>query len=273
MLLMPRLVWYAMSAVLIFTGSLAAQSTSSGPQPVPAETSPCDSLAPDTLHSDALRKVCQYAVTLPQQMPNFTCQQTTFRSFGDQTADVVTAIVTYEDGTESYKDLRLNGRPVADSKSLNPGTWSTGQFGNDLRAIFDARNKVTFQFVSESKIAGRRALTFQYRVARQDVPLWRLRAKDQVVTPPYHGQLWIDEEAGIPLRLQVVATQIPRTFPLLSASLQIDYGEVLFGDDTRFVLPLKAVVNNDDLDGRHSRNVLEFHNCHKFRGTARIVPQ
>jgi hypothetical protein len=272
MLLMPRLVWYEMSAVLVVAASLAAQSSSIGPQP-PAGASLCDSLAPDTPHSDALRKVCQYAVTLPQQMPNFTCQQTTSRSFDDQAADVVTAIVTYEDGTESYKDLRLNGRPVADAKLLNPGTWSTGEFGNDIRAIFNSGNKVAFQFVNESKIADRRALTFQYDVPHQDIPLWRLRVQDRVVAPPYHGQLWIDEETGLLLRLQVVATQIPRTFPMLSASLQIDYGDVLFGDGTRFVLPLKSVISNVDPYGRHSRNVLEFHNCHKFRGTAHIVPQ
>jgi hypothetical protein len=272
MSLMPKLIWCGVSTALVFTASLAAQSTSSSPQPAPAQASPCDSLTPDTPHSDALRGVCQYAVTIPERMPNFTCQQTTSRYVGDQAADVVTAIVTYEGGTESYKDLRLNGRPVADAKSLNPGTWSTGQFGNDIRALFDAGNKVTFQFVNESKIAGRRALTFQYRVEHQDVPLWRLRVQDRVIAPPYHGQLWIDE-AGILLRLQVVATQIPRTFPMLGARLQIDYGDVLFGDGTRFVLPLKAVVSNDDLDGRHNRNVAEFHNCHKFRGTARIVPQ
>jgi len=262
-----------MSAALVLSASLAAQPTSSGPQAAPAQASPCDSLSPDTPHSDALRKVCQYAVTLPQQMPNFTCQRTTSRYFDDQAADVVTAMVTYEDGKESYKDLRLNGRPVADAKSLNPGTWSTGQFGNDIRAIFDTGNKVTFQFVNESNITGRHAFSFQYRITHQDIPLWRLRVQERVIAPPYHGQLWIDEETGLLLRLQVVATQIPRTFPMLSASLQIDYGDVLFGDGTRFVLPLKSVVNNVDLYGRHSRNVLEFHNCHKFRGTARIVPQ
>lgn len=150
---------------------------------------------------------------------------------------------------------------------------STGQFGNDVRAIFGGGNKVTFQFVNESKITGRRALTFQYRVAHQDIPLWRLRVQDQVVAPPYHGQLWIAEETGLLLRLQVVATQIPRTFPMLSARIQIDYGDVLFGDGTRFVLPVKSVVNNVDPYGKHSRNVLEFHSCHKFRGTAHIVPQ
>ena len=261
-----------MAVALLLTRTLAAQTAPSDLQGTVSAPSACDSLAPDTPHSDALRKVCQYAMTLPQRMPNFTCEQKTSRYLDDQAADVITAIVTYEDGKESYKELKSNGQPVTDAKSLNPGTWSTGQFGNDIRDLFDTSNKVSFQFVSESKI-GRRILTFQYRVAHQDVPQWRLRVQDRVVAPPYHGQLWIDEETGTLLRLQVVATEIPRSFPLRRAELQIDYGNVRFGDGTSFVLPLKSVINNADRDGRQNRNVLQFRNCHKFRATARIVPQ
>jgi len=229
----------------------------------------------DIPHEEVLRNVRRYAVTVPQRMPNFTCQQETSRFLGgalDQT-DTITGVVTYEDGMESYKELKSNGQPVTDAKWLSPGTWSTGQFGGDVRYLFDTSNKVSFQFVNESKIDGRRVLTFQYRVAHQHVPSWRLRVRDQVVAPPYHGQLWIDEDTGNLLRLQVVATEIPRSFPMRRADLQIDYGDVLFGDGTSFVLPLKSVANSADRDGSQNRNVLQFRNCHKFRATARIVPE
>jgi hypothetical protein len=261
-------------AALLIPRTLAAQTARSDLQNIGSSPSgTCDALTPDMPHSDALRKVCLYAVTLPLLMPNFTCEQKTSRYFGDQSADVVTANLTYEDGRESYQNIKLNGRPITDAKLLSPGTWSTGQFASDVRDIFDTSNPISFQFVGESKLDGRRVLTFQYQVAHQDVPMWRLHVQDQVLAPPYNGQLRIDEDHGILLQLQLAATKLSETFPMSSADLQIDYEDVLFADGTSFVLPLKSEVNSYDHKGRHNRNVLEFRNCHKFRATARIVPQ
>jgi hypothetical protein len=181
--------------------------------------------------------------------------------------------VTYEDGKESYRDIKSNGQPVTDTKLVNSGTWSTGQFGGDVRSLFDTSNKVDFQFVNQSQLDGRRVLLFRYRIAHQDVRMWRLHVQNQVSAPPYHGQLLIDEDSGTLLRLQVVATEIPRAFPMRTAEVETDYEAVSFADGTSFVLPIESVINASDHDGRHNSNVLQFRNCHKFRATARIVPQ
>ncbi len=258
---------------LLLCRTLAAQTAPADLQDTLSPPSACDSPALDIPHSDALRKVCQYAVTLPQLMPNFTCEQKTLRFRDEHAADTVTAIVTYEDGKESYRDVRSNGQPVTDARWLNSGTWSTGQFGVHIRGLFDTGNTVTFKFVNQSQVNGKPVLTFEYQVPHQDVPFWRLHVDDQMVAPPYHGQLWIDQHTGNLLQLNVVATEIPPNFPLRNADLQISYDNVQFADGTSFVLPLKSVVNGADNNKRHNRNVLEFRNCHKFRATARIVPQ
>ncbi len=258
---------------LLLGPSLAAQIASGNLQDAFSPSTACNSLAPDMPHADALHKVCQYALSIPQQMPNFTCEQKTYRFRNEHAADVITAEVTYEDGKESFRELKSNGQPLRDAGIINTGTWSTGHFGASVRAIFNPGNQVTFQFMNQSKIRGRRALTFQYEVARQDLPLWRLHVDGQMVAPPYHGQLWIDEASGDLLQLHMVATALPLDFPLRDADLDIAYDEVPFGDGTSFVLPLKSVVNSVGYDKIHDRNVLEFHNCHKFRATARILPQ
>lgn len=262
----------AMAIALLLSGNLVAQTSAGDLQDGDYLLGVCNSLLPNTPRSDALRKVCLYAVTIPQRMPNFTCDQKTSRYLGNKAADEITAVVTYEDGKESFRDVKSNGRPVSDP-ALARGTWSTGQFGADVRNLFDTSNKVSFQFVNESNIDGRRVLTFQYQVAEQKIPSWRLRVKDQVVAPPYHGQLWIDEDKGWLRRLEVQATEIPEDFPMSSADLQIDYMDVAFDDGTSFVLPVKSVVNDANRKGAVARNVLEFSNCHKFRATAHIVPQ
>ena len=209
---------------------------------------------------------------LRQRMPNFTCSQTATRYFDKRRDDVITAIITYEDGKESYQNVRLNGRPVADITQLLFGTWSTGQFAGDLRSIFDTVNKVDFQFVKEAKATQERALIFAYTIERQDVPLWVLQSGAEQVAPPYHGQIWIEADSGNLLRLEMASSELPQHFGMRSVDLAVDYQDVPFGDGTSFLLPRKAVVNTGQRDGSSDRNVLEFSQCHKFKGTARILP-
>lgn len=252
------------------TPSSVGQSASDDPQealPVPQ----CEAVSQNISHGDALLKVCEYAATLPQRMPNFTCEQKTSRFLNGQAADVITAKVTYADGRESYRDVRTNGRFVTDAALFKAGTWSTGQFESDIRAIFVGGNKTTWQFAGDDKIGGRPALLFQYEVAHQDVAAWQLHKGGRSVAPPYKGELWVDAETSAPLRLNVAATEVPMSFPIRSADVQISYGEVQFGDGTSFVLPVRSVVNSSATAGRESHNVLQFQNCHKFRATARMV--
>lgn len=256
---------------LLFLSALWAQSIAPGETQIDESANPCASLAVGTPHADALRKVCQYAVSLPQRIPNFTCEQRTSRYWDRHAADVVTAVVTYEDGKESYHDIRSNGTPVTDIGWLNSHTWSTGQFGADLRGLFDSGNEVSFQLDDASSDRG--TLVFHYEIAQQEVAFWRLHMRDKVAAPPYHGELRIDKKTGELRQLQVESTVLPEDFPLRSADLLIDYGDIPFGDGTSFLLPRKTVVNVSGRMGLQNRNVLEFHNCHKFRATARILPQ
>ena len=270
---MRRLCWSAVAGALLLTRPVAAQVASGTEDALRLERM-CESLAPGTPHVDALHKVCQYAVSIPRRMPNFTCsQKTTRRVTGREDADVVTATVTYEDGSETYQNVRMDGHPVDASRMPRAGTWSTGQFAGDLRSIFDTSNPVSFQFVKENTVSGRRILIFEYRVERQNLPLWVLEAGGQSVAPPYHGQLWIDEDTGALVQLQVIAADLPQDFPMRSASLQIDYQDVAFGDGTSFVLATKSVVDTSNRDGSSNRNMLEFSQCHKFAASAHIMPQ
>jgi len=268
----PGSLCWGILALLFVSGASAAQSTNPANVPVPPPSAAaCDWLVAVGAQSDALRSVCQYAVTLPERMPNFTCDQRTARYRSDHPSDIVTALVTYEDGKESYREVRADGDLVKDVAWLQARTWSTGQFGADVRGLFDTGNQVSFQLIDGG--ANSRTVTFRFEVAHQDVPLWRLRADGQIATPPYHGELRIDRKTGTLLRLNMVTDDLPDDYPLHSANVEIEYEDVAFGDGTSFVLPVKSMVNALDHSGKRNRNVLEFHNCHKFRATARMMPE
>lgn len=260
--------WIVLS-LLLAVAAIAQSSPASTRESPPLPE--CEPVGQGIPHGDALRGVCLYAATLPRRMPNFTCEQKTSRFINDQAADVITAKVTYSNGSESYRDIKSIGHPLSEAALQKAGTWSTGQFESDIRAIFVGTNKVSWQFAGEEKSGSRSALVFQYQVAHQDEPLWQLHMGSQAAAPPYQGKLWIDLETSAPLRLDMAATELPTDFPLSGADVRIDYGDVQFGDGSNFVLPVKSVVDSTARAGRKSRNVLEFQDCHKFRATARIV--
>jgi VWFA-related protein len=244
------------------------------PQVFTVNNDPCFWLPNDIPHSEALQRVCQFANASAQKMPNFICDQDASRYRGKNKVpfDLITASVRYQDGREFYSRVERNGKPLSESLSQSPGLWSTGEFSsNNLRSIFDPLNHAIFQFVKDGSTDGRPIWIFSYRILKQNDPLWRLHAADQVVAPPYGGELWIDQQAGLILHFDAAATQIPSGFAIESASQTIDYENVAFGEAGSFLLPTSFVVSTHSKGEEPTRNVVQFRNCHEFHATAHIV--
>jgi VWFA-related protein len=233
----------------------------------------CAWLPTDISHHDALRGVCEYAISLPQKMPNFICEQETSRYRGNNRVprDLIQALVRYEDGAESYSEIKLNGKPAPSAITESPGLWSSGEFGSNLRAIFNLGNRSIFEFSGENKLGARAAWVFHYKIVRQNDPLWRLHGEGQVLAPPYGGELWVDQKTGELLRFRSLAKEIPPTFSMQGAELLTDYDTVGFGDGTAFLLPVEATVATKYRGEEDTRNVVQFRNCRKFRAKARMV--
>jgi VWFA-related protein len=233
----------------------------------------CDWLPENIPHAEALHGVCEYAIALPRDMPNFVCRQETSRYQGQNRVpvDLITATVRYEDGNESYSDLRVNGKAEPDAEGKTAGLWSRGQFEGNLRAIFHSGNRAVFEFSGEKNIESHAAWVFTYQIARQNEPLWELRGEDQVAAPPYGGELWIDQKTGEVLRFRSAAKDLPASFPMQSAEILIDYDDVAFGDGTAFVLPVESSIATKHQGMESTRNVVRFSGCHRFRAKARMV--
>ncbi len=225
-------------------------------------------------HADALPGVCEYVMSLAEKMPNFICHQEASRYRGKSRAphDLITASVRYEDGKESYGEIKVNGRPATIESAQRTGLWSTGEFGSsNLRSIFNLRNEAAFEFARESVSGTHTAWVFSYHIAKQNEPLWRLHAADQVVAPPYEGELWIDQKTGQVLRFEATAKEFPTSFSLTRASVQIDYENIAFADGSVFVLPTSFAASTAFADGESTRNVVRLTDCHKFRAKGHLV--
>jgi VWFA-related protein len=244
-----------------------------GQNKISVAADPCVWLPTNIPHAEAVSGVCHFAMSLPQKMPNFICNQAASRYHGKNKVpfDLVTAAVRYEDGSESYSDIKVNGQSKPEAIKQGPGLWSTGEFGSNLRSIFDRRNQALFEFAREDKWAEHAAWVFIYTIAKQNNPLWRLHGGAAMLAPPYRGELWVDQKTGELLRFGSVATNIPNDFPMTAAELQIDYANVAFADGSSFVLPADFTVTTSLRGQQATRNLVQFRSCQKFRAKTRML--
>lgn len=254
-----------------------SETTPTEPVHLNSESNPgansCAWLPKDIRHAESLRRVCEYAETQHEYMPNFMCEQETARYIDHHRVptDFITATIRYVDGEESYRNLTRNGRPLPDAMWNTAGLWSSGQLEGNLRSLFDPSNRAAFAFAGESKIGNHLAWLFTYRIKLQYEPLWQLRGDDQMAAPPYEGELWVDQKSGIVLRFRSTAVSLPAEFPIRAAQIVTDFDNVVFPDNTRLVLPVESTTTTRYRDEPPTRNIVEFRDCRRFRATTRMI--
>ncbi len=242
------------------------------PLKVPAQA--VELLPGGTADDPLVEKARQASEQLFHVLPNFLCQQSTTRSYAGadhhwRQLDQVTAEVLYEDGYESYRDVKLNGRLTGHSIMDLPGSRSTGEFGSSLRALFDRETGALFKFQSDTVVTGSPTAIYEFAVSG-DKSDWRISAGSQMLMTPYLGRIWIDREFGNVVRIEMKAVEIPESFPFHRVEAVVDYGRVRLTSGPYF-LPEKAEnVSCNDPDSC-SRNVIEFRNYHKYVGNASIT--
>jgi hypothetical protein len=206
-------------------------------------------------------------------LPNFLCQQSTTRSYAGanhywRTIDQVTAEVLYDRGHESYKDVKLNGKPTGRSMMDLPGSRSTGEFGSTLRALFDKQTGALFKYQSDATLGAFSTAVYEFAVSGEQSD-WRVSAGSQMIMTPYTGRIWIDRESGNVIRIAMKAVEIPPAFPFRQVEAEVNYGPVVLPSG-RYFLPEKAQNVSCNDPKSCSRNVIEFRNYHKYTGESSI---
>ena len=254
--------------------AVAPASSNTSPGAVSASAPDfCAWIAGDISHAPSLAGACEFALSLTHRMPNFICDQTTsrFHEGSRYPDDTIGASLRYEDGKETFTDVKLNGSKVPASLVDHlSGLWSSGEFGANLRSIFNVTNKPVFAFIGEKKMGKQLTWAFSYRIAEQTEPVWWVTANDQRLAPPYSGELWLDQKTGELVMLRLAAEGLPKKFPTQGVDTFTAYANVSFDDGTGFVLPVQSVVKTK-YKGVNTVNILQFRNCHKFRAKSTLL--
>jgi hypothetical protein len=221
-------------------------------------------------------KAKEAASSFVGSLPNFFCRQLTTRFESDrpkdgwQALDTISADVAYENGRDTYTNVKLGNKPQKSMEDVG-GSWSTGQFASILDDLFDPRTAATFRRSGQDTIAGRSATTFKFDVPRERSN-WRIITAAQLYYPAFRGTVWIDRETSRVLRLEMESRNMPLLFPLVKVEEAIDYEFVRLAATQPFLLPTTAeVLSCEQGSSRCTRNRIEFRNYRKFGAESGIT--
>ncbi|HTW65302.1 MAG TPA: hypothetical protein VME17_11825 [Bryobacteraceae bacterium] len=226
-------------------------------------------------HMALVEKARGVAASFLQGLPNYIVSEDTTRYVSEtrqpswNVVDLVSAEVVFEDNHETYRNLKINGRP-SNKPPEESGAWSTGEFGTILGSLFSPYTDAEFKFAQDDTIEHRSAAIFDFKVLRVRSN-WRIWTPGQYILPAYKGSVWIDKSTGEVLRLEMQAKDIPEKFPEITVETAVDYDSIRLGTPDPFLLPIDAQALSCWRDSNEcQKNSIEFRNYHKFAGESNI---
>ena len=222
-----------------------------------------------------LAEVREYAENYTKRLPDFLCLQVT-RRYYDPTglefyrlADTVATRLSYVEQKEDYKVILVDNKPSDVSYDQLGGATSTGEFGSLMRELFDPDSEANFTWERWGKLRGRLTHVFRYRV-RTSRSKWRVSyEKQQEIIVGYSGNVYVDADVPMVVRITMEAEDIPPAFPIQRAATTLDYDFSKIGD-AEYMLPLKAEVRMRE--GKLLlKNEVEFRRYQKFGAEATIT--
>jgi hypothetical protein len=212
------------------------------PDPPPAAARPADS-APTRPAESLIERAREAAFQFSQKLPNFVCQEfmSRFTQRGREEKvplDLVSAEIIYEDGQESYRNVKIDNRPTDKPLQEIDGSWSTGEFASMLLDLFHPATHAQFRSGGASTISGFSAQVYDFQVQSENSH-WMLHAGSQNVAPAYAGSVWVDPNTARVLRIEMQARNIPSDFRMDTVEIAVDYSYARIGE-TSFLLPVHA---------------------------------
>ena len=209
-------------------------------------------------------------------LPNYICRQVTKRrvdpagSGSWRDTDVIVEQLSFFDKKESYKVVMVNNSMVTNNLQHDQlgGATSSGEFGSILRAIFAAESGTEFEWERWTGLRGRWQHVYTFRTGR---PIYSIRHGEsrRTVVARVRGQVFVDRETRMVMRIRLECEGIPSDFPIRAVTLEQDYDFADVGGQ-RFLLPLHSDVKSREA-GYESWNEVTFSGYRKFAADATIT--
>ena len=229
-----------------------------------------------------IESVRQRALEYSDALPDFICSQKTRRYTASpesttwQAQDVWEAELSYNQKTERYSHIRLNGKASRRQLESLGGALSIGEFGSLLRTLFLPETQGEFWKEGEEQFQGSAAIIVGFRVS-QERSGWTLSfKKSHSLRVAYRGRVWVDATNYQVLRITQESLKLPPTFPIAysEATTVYSYVSVPGLDGKNFLLPQTAhLILHERQPPIRSLNVIDFRNYRKFTADVRLLPE
>ena len=189
---------------------------------------------------------------------------------GWRALDVVEAELVYEDSRESYRNIKIDNKPVNREMDQLEGSWSMGEFASMLLGIFVPASQATFRLSRYARAAGASAAVYDFQIEQRNSH-WKVVYAKETITPAYKGSVSIHEKTASALRIEIEAFNLPPDFSLDTVEMTVDYGYVRISG-REYLLP----VESENLacwrgTNQCARNKIQFRNYRKFSAESTIV--
>ena len=245
------------------------------PDPPLAASPPADSVHAHSLSPSEtlIERAREATFEFSENLPNFICQEVMarYRQRGREETplDVVSAEIISDHAKESYRNVKIDGRPTDTSLEEVGGSWSTGEFSSTLLILFSSDTNARFRSGGASSISGISAQVYHFEVSKGN-SRWTVHVESQTLVPAYEGSVWVDPRTARVLRIEMQARDIPPDFPMDTIESAVDYSNVWIGGKS-FLLPVHAEsLGCPRGAGDCSHNIIDFRNYHEFRVDVKI---
>jgi len=213
-----------------------------------------------------------------ESLPNFMCIEVTSRSFDSngggrwKLRDTVTELLRYQNKTESRTMLEIDGKPATNAREGMKGTFSSGELGGVLRAVFSDKAKADFEWKETDTLGTSTVQVFDYHIEQKNSEFSVVGMNNLQVMVGFHGQVYIDAAAHNVRRITLIADDLPKNFPTHYTSIAVDYDYVSINSHD-YLMPITAQLRLKE--GRHqaAMNNMEFRDYRRFGSSIRILPE
>jgi hypothetical protein len=219
----------------------------------------------------------RFALDFTRTLPDFICTQFVRRSVQQangqwKALDRLTVQLTFFGRKENARLLTVDGLPTDKTMDSLGGPVSEGEFGGSLWDVFHPQSATAFEWRSWSTLRKRRVAVYSYRILRahsQYLLFFGPNARHaETVTVGYHGELCIDRDSDMVLRLTAETDDVPAGFPIREVlkKVEYDYASV---SGRRYFLPVSAEISLQRGPVR-TRNEVDFTRYRKFAAESTI---
>ena len=225
-----------------------------------------------------LSAIREYARNYVETLPNYTAIQaikskakfTRAPQLPPETqTDEVEEQIGYNEGRESHKILKYNGRKMADDAPVRDmGFFSSGEFGGLLETLSRDDIGATFKAAKPEKFRGKTVDVYEFAVPARPAG-YVIREPGRQTAVAFAGRIYADAATHAVLRIQFHGVDFPVTLKYKLLEMDLEFAPAKVGGQ-EFILPARYTLKTNGSDGESSIEAV-YRNYQRFSVESTII--